>query len=75
MKESICCLLLEVVYESLDFNPFELVLGTLYVNNCKLYRGRLEDRKTCNLFDYVSEFKYRLYKAHDLAHGNVKVTV
>ncbi len=36
--------------------------------------GWPKDSKTSNLLDCVSEFKYRLYKACDLAHENLKET-
>ncbi len=66
----------EVVQESLGFSLFELVFGHTVRGPLKVVEeGWLQDTKTTyNLLDYVSEFKYRLYKACDLADKNLKET-
>ncbi len=68
----------EIVQESLGFGPFELVFGHTVRGLLKIVEeGWLQDDKQYNLLDYVSEFnmfKYRLYKACDLAHENLKET-
>ncbi len=61
--------------ESLGFSPFELVLGhTVHGPLNVVEEVWLQDTKQYNLLDYVSEFKYRLYKACGLAHKNLKET-
>ena len=62
----------EVVHESLGFRPFELVFD--HTVRGQLKEGRLQDTKQYNLLNCVSEFKYRLYRACDLAEENLKET-
>ncbi len=65
----------EVVQDSLGFSPFELVFGHTVRGQLKVVEeGCLQDTRQCSLLDYVSEFKYILYKACDLAHKNLKET-
>ncbi len=65
----------EVVQESLGFSPFELVFGHTVRGPLKVVEeGWFEDTREYNLLDYVSEFRYRLYRTCDLVHKNLKET-
>ncbi len=64
-----------VVQDSLAFSPFELVFGHTVRGLLRAVKeGWLQNAEQCNLLDYVSEFKYRLHKACDVAHGNLKMS-
>ncbi len=66
---------MQVVQESLGFSHFELVFchtmcGPLKVVNIK--DGWLDDTEQYNVLDYVSTFKYTLFKTCDLANKSLK---
>ena len=63
----------EAVQESLGFSPFELVFGRTVRGPLKLLKEKwLNDDGDMNLLDYVSKFKDRLTKAHEIARQNLK---
>ena len=53
----------------INYTTWVLILSIKVVEE-----GWLQDTRQYNLLDYMSEFKYRLYKACDLAHKNLKET-
>ena len=66
----------ESVQESLGFSPFELVFGQTVRGPLKLLKEKLlsnEDTEL-NLLDYVSDFKYNLSKACEVARANLRST-
>jgi len=63
----------EAVQESLGFSPFELVFGRTVRGPLKLLKEKwLNDNTDMNLLDYVSKFKERLNRAHEIARQNLK---
>ena len=65
----------EVVQESFGFSTFELVFGHTVRGPLKVVEEtRLQDTRQYNVSDYMCEFKYRLYKACDFPHKNLKET-
>jgi hypothetical protein len=65
----------EVVQESLGFSPFELVFGHTVRGPLQIIQEEwLKETSSHNLIDYVSEFRYKLLKARELAIVNLKET-
>ena len=66
----------ESVQESLVFSPFELVFGHTVRGPLKLLKEEFlsNDDGSCNLLQYVSEFKDRLSKVCEAAWTNLKST-
>ncbi len=66
----------ESVQESLGFSPFELVFGHTVRGPLKLLKEKLlsNEESELNLLDYVSDFKYKLSKACEVARANLHST-
>ena len=66
----------EVVQESLGFSPSKLVFGHTVRGPLKLLKEKwLTDQSTsCNLLDYVCQFRERLTKACELASSNLQAS-
>ncbi len=63
----------KVIQEYLAFNHFELVFGqTVYRPFGVVKAMWLKLTEQYSLSGYVSKFKYRLYKACDMAHKSLK---
>uniref|UniRef100_A0A9J8CV35 Gypsy retrotransposon integrase-like protein 1 n=1 Tax=Cyprinus carpio carpio TaxID=630221 RepID=A0A9J8CV35_CYPCA len=65
----------EVVQESLGFSPAELVFGHTVRGPLKLVKEKwldVERSTPTNLLDYVSNFRFRLSRACELAKENLK---
>jgi transposase InsO family protein len=63
----------ESVQESLGFSPFELVFGHTVRGPLKLLKEKLLSNQDTeiNLLDYVSDFRYKLSKACEVARANL----
>ena len=62
----------EVVQESLGFSPFELVFGHTVRGPLKMVKEEwLKENPSHNVLDFVSEVKYKLHKACEMAQGNL----
>ena len=63
----------ESVQESLRFSPFELVFGHTVRGPLKLLKEKLlsSSSEAINLFQYVSDFRTKLYRACELARANL----
>ena len=71
--EGVHPLLFAAVQETLGFSPFGLVFGRTFRGPLKLLEEKwLNDDTDTNLLDYVSEFKFRLNKASEIARENLK---
>ena len=63
----------ESVQESLGFSPFELVYGREVRGPLKLLKEHwLDEEESGNLLDKVSELRYRLTQAREMAKQNLK---
>lgn len=61
----------EVVQESLGFRPYELVFAHSVHRPLKLLREKwLCEGTEQNLLDYVSNFRFKLRRACEIARGN-----
>lgn len=61
----------EVVQESLGFSPYELVFAHSVHGPLKLLREKwLCEGTEQNLLDYVSNFRFKLRRACEIARGN-----
>lgn len=61
----------EVVQESLGFSPYELVFAHSVHGPLKLLREKwLCEGTEQNLLDYVSNFRFKLCRACEIARGN-----
>ncbi|XP_071959881.1 uncharacterized protein [Antedon mediterranea] len=63
----------ETVQESLGFSPFELVYGHSVRGPLKIVIERLlgNAEESVSILDYVSEFRYRLNRAREMARKNL----
>lgn len=65
----------EVVQESLGFSPAELVFGHTVRGPLKLIKDHwTSDVSPINILDYVSEFRFKLHRACELAKQNLKTS-
>lgn len=65
----------EVVQESLGFRPAELVFGHTVRGPLKLIKDHwINDPRSNNVLDYVSEFRLKLHRACELAIENLKMS-
>lgn len=65
----------EVIQESTGFSPNDLVFGHTVRGPLALVRDNwTESQPPQNLIDYVNGFRYRLYKAQEVAKTHLELT-